>query len=215
MNLLDSSTSTLGWLLINLPMSAGLGSLYSSLAMATQVSVEARTECSDTERMKIKAMAAGLNPFFRALGQSLGIAVGQAVFSNEMSRRYRISQTSDLVTLIEVNRTNPPPELTAALVGSLRIVWWILCALAGTALFMSIFTSDVGFAATEGAKRKEPVQAVAMIDPPSAHGSTRIDGTTLNVPHNVDIEAQNSVPSRPAPITRKDLARRQGMLPRG
>jgi hypothetical protein len=193
MNLLEDSTSTLGWLLINLPMSAGLGSLYSSLAMATQASVESRTDCTDTERLKIKAMAAGLNPFFRALGQSLGIAVGQAIFSNEMAKRYHSGSTKDLISLIESNRTNPPRDLTVALVGSLRIVWWILCALAGTALFLSLFTSDVGFASSK--QVREAATATQRELDLEAHASTgtgRIDGTTLDVPQP---DVENEIPA--------------------
>jgi hypothetical protein len=81
MNVLDAHTSTFGWLIINLPMSLGIGALFTSLALATQASAEVRTSSvqfafSDEQKIKIKTVAAGLNPFFRALGQSLGIAIG-------------------------------------------------------------------------------------------------------------------------------------------
>jgi hypothetical protein len=80
MHVLDSTTSTFGWLVINLPMSAGLGALFTGLALATQASVEVRTSSISSlapeQRLRIKAMAAGLNPFFRALGGSIGIAIG-------------------------------------------------------------------------------------------------------------------------------------------
>jgi hypothetical protein len=63
MNVLDSNTTTFGWLILNLPMSAGIGSLFTSLSMATQASAEHRTAADDSfsleQKMKIRAIAAG------------------------------------------------------------------------------------------------------------------------------------------------------------
>jgi hypothetical protein len=179
LHLLDASTSVFGWIVLNVPSGIGLGILFASLAMSTQSSAEARADCSEEQRARIKAMAAGLNPFFRALGQACGIAVGQAAFSNEISKRLGPKVGRDASTLVEEVRnmrlSDPQRvKVTEAFVGSLRVVWWILVALTTFLLFMTLFTRDFGLKGAQNRENngKNDIEAVSTEENEKMHSDT-------------------------------------------
>jgi hypothetical protein len=150
LNLLSSSTKVFGWIVLNIPSGIGLGILFASLSLATQASAEHRADCSPEEKIKVKAFSAGLNPFFRALGQACGIAVGQATFSNQISKTLGPELGKDAVALVGQLRKmeiSDPQKMVIidAFVGSLRVVWWILVALTSLLAILTLFTRDFAF----------------------------------------------------------------------
>jgi hypothetical protein len=150
LNLLSSSTTVFGWVVLNIPSGIGLGILFTSLSLATQSSAEQRADCSVEEKVKVKAFSAGLNPFFRALGQACGIAVGQAAFSNQITKNLGPTMGRDAVALVSDLRKmagSDPQKIVIvdAFVGSLKVVWWILAALTSLLAVLTLFTRDFSF----------------------------------------------------------------------
>lgn len=162
--LLSTGTSVPAWVLVSVPFGIGLGILFASLALATQASAEHRADGPPEEKAKIKTMAASLNPFFRALGQAFGIVVGQAAFTNEMKKRISGVAARNAAELVGSARDLPVGDslLRARLVGSfvdsLKVVWWILFALAVFAGLLTLLTVDVeagGLAEGYGEQRND------------------------------------------------------------
>lgn len=154
LNVLGTDTTVWGWIILNIPSGIGIGILFASLALATQASAEARADLPYAERMKVKAVAAGLNPFFRALGQAFGIAICQAAFTNELNKRLGNSIASDAASFVEVIRGMPaddPQRITIvnAFVESLKIVWWILFSMSCLMVVLTFFTRDCGMKTVE------------------------------------------------------------------
>jgi hypothetical protein len=155
-----------GWIVLNIPSGIGMGILFASLSLATQASAEHRADCSDEQRLRVKAMAAGLNPFFRALGQAFGIAVGQAAFSNELTKKLGSDVGRDVAALVEKIKSLPQsnPEkahLIGAFVQSLRVIWWILIALTGLLVVLTIFTREFGLGPTDAVKSDKSSETIA------------------------------------------------------
>ena len=128
--------------------------LFASLALATQASAEARADLPSAERVRVKAVAAGLNPFFRALGQAFGIAICQAAFTNELSKRLGKDVANNAASHVEVIRTMPSDDpskvnLINAFVESLRVVWWILFGISVLMLVLTFFTRDCAMKSAE------------------------------------------------------------------
>jgi hypothetical protein len=143
--------------MLNIPSGIGMGMLFASLSLATQASAEHRADCSDEQRARVKAMAAGLNPFFRALGQAFGIAVGQSAFSNAILSRIGPEVGRDISGLVGIIKGLPESssartDLTLAFVESLRVVWWILVALTALLVILTFFTKEFGLGPIEVAK---------------------------------------------------------------
>ncbi|GAB7338135.1 hypothetical protein MBLNU457_4490t1 [Dothideomycetes sp. NU457] len=143
LQVLDTNTSIAGWIFLNLPSGIGLGILFSSIPIATMNAAE----CKGTmeEIIKIKTMAACLNPFFRALGQAVAIAVGQAIVSNEMKRRLHGQYTNSAAGLAPMVKHLPLEQqviVKEAFVGSTRVVWWLLFALGISAGLLTLLTLD-------------------------------------------------------------------------
>jgi len=147
LNILSADTTVWGWIILNMPSGAGIGMLFASLALATQASAEARADLPYADMVKVKAVAAALNPFFRALGQAFGIAICQAAFNNELNKRLGNDVAKNAASFVEVIRSMPAKDpdrarLINAFVESLRVVWWILFALSCLMLVMTLFTRD-------------------------------------------------------------------------
>lgn len=154
LNILSTDTTIWGWIILNIPSGVGIGILFASLALATQAAAEAREDLPYVERMKVKAVAAGLNPFFRALGQAFGIAICQAAFTNELNKRLGQDVANDAARFVEVIRSMPADSpqratLINAFVESLRVVWWILFALSSLMVVLTFFTRDCAMKTAE------------------------------------------------------------------
>jgi len=154
LNILSTETTVWGWIILNVPSGVGIGILFASLALSTQASAEFRADLPHMERMRVKAVAAALNPFFRAVGQAFGIAICQAAFSNELNKRLGSDIAGDAASFVEVIRQMPaddPDRATAvnAFVESLRVVWWILFAMSCLMIVLTLFTRDCGMKTEE------------------------------------------------------------------
>lgn len=154
LNVLNIDTTIWGWVVLNIPSGIGIGILFASLALATQAAAEAREDLPYAERMKVKAVAAGLNPFFRALGQAFGIAICQAAFTNELNKHLGQDVANDAASFVEVIRSMPADDplkatIINAFVESLRVVWWILFAMSCLMVALTFFTRDCGMKTAE------------------------------------------------------------------
>jgi len=143
LKLLDVNTSVAAWIFINVPSGLGLGVLFSTLAMATQTATEQRGDIEDIAALK--SMAAALNPFFRALGQSIGIVAGQAAFTNAMKAKLGQTAANEAAALAQLVKTFPTDQqivIKHAFVDSLGVVWWISVGLAASALVATLFAAN-------------------------------------------------------------------------
>jgi hypothetical protein len=146
LQLLGPETSIPAWFFINLPSGVGLGFLFASLPIAAQAA-------APPEHM---AIAAGLTPFFRNVGQALGIVLGNSVFQNVL--RNELQRASEQPFLrdhaVEIVNNSASVELLRAwfanpeygeqamrdYVVALRMIWWTLfaCACAGGVLSLGM-----------------------------------------------------------------------------
>ena len=187
--LLKPSTTIPQWIFINIPSGIGLGCLFSGLALATQAAAEISGTHSVAEVIKIKAMAASLNPFFRTLGQALGIVISQAAFTNQLRKELGAQAALDAPRLSQFIRTLPKGsaermKLVTAFDNSLRIVWWVLFALAAGMLVFTFCTKDVGL------RQKELPLSPRQL---SATGSVAESSNTSDAQGSVEMKPKQSV----------------------
>lgn len=135
----DSSIPT--WLFTELVSGIGLGILFPSLLYQ----IQAAAKPADV------AFAAAMFSFFRALGQGLGVAIGGAIFQNEMRRNLQdsphfASQAGDLardaaalVQIIGGASGEDQHVLKGAYTDSLRTIYVVMTAFAGVCLALSVF----------------------------------------------------------------------------
>ena len=144
MYLLGPNTSIPGWVFLNLIPGLGLGMLYNSQGYASQAAAEE----------KDSAHAATMYTFSRSFGQSIGVAVGGAIFQSRFEinlRSYpqlaaeatKLSQeASSLVEIVKSMQPSSPRRImiVAAYANSLKVVWATMTGLAFFALLTSLFT---------------------------------------------------------------------------
>lgn len=140
--LLDMTISTAAWIFVMLVSGLGLGILFPSLAFAVQGS----------STNKDLAFAVAMFSFFRAFGQSIGVAIGGVIFQNQMRQKLQkypefASQarqlSQDAAGLVQVIKRmadgTDKSNLKTAYADSLKIVWVVMCALAGAAMIASFW----------------------------------------------------------------------------
>jgi MFS family permease len=143
--ILKAHSSIASWVLLNVCQGIGNGMLIVTCTLAVQASAESRTSLDDKERVRIKSMAAALNPFFRALGNTVGVVVGAVTVSNELRKRVGKQQSSSILTIVETLRQTGVGEqttLSEAVVKSLNVLWLILNVIAAINLALCLFTKD-------------------------------------------------------------------------
>lgn len=154
--LLDANTTVVQWIFINAVSGLGMGALFASLSIATQAAT------AD----KHMAIASGLTPFFRAIGQGLGIVIGDAVFQNVFKQQLLAASSLDLrrnaavyardsASLPTIIRTMPAVEksqLLAAFDHSLHAIWWTLTGFALAAGLLSLIIRQISLDRKRGAK---------------------------------------------------------------
>lgn len=143
--LLEPHTSIPAWLFLNLVPGLGLGMLFSSLAYGTQAAAEE----------KDVAYAASMYTFSRSFGQSIGVAIGGAIFQNQFAIKLRAfpaleGQAGILVkeasALAQIIKTIDEPEramIIEAYADSLKVVWAVMAGLAFVGLVTSAFTEGL------------------------------------------------------------------------
>ena len=138
--LLDVNTTTIQWIFLNLVSGLGMGILFPSMAFSIQAAT----------RSKDLAFAIGMFSFFRAFGQALGVAIGGVIFQNQLKKKlltYPLlapvanSYSSDASGLVQIIKAmqhgSERTQLIQSYADSLKVVWVVMCALAGVALLSS------------------------------------------------------------------------------
>jgi len=144
--LLDVHTSTVAWIFLNLVSGLGTGMLFPSLAFAIQASA------SNADM----AFAVAMFSFFRAFGQSIGVAVGGTIFQNQFKIKLlkypslasnAAEYSRDASSLVEVIKHMAPgvdrTDLIQAYADSLKVVWLVMCGLAAVAMVASFLTEGL------------------------------------------------------------------------
>jgi Major Facilitator Superfamily len=145
--LLDVHTSIPAFIFLNLVSGLGTGILFPSMAFAIQASA---TNAD-------LAFAVAMFSFFRAFGQSVGVAVGGVIFQNTMQKKlmrfpdlvpFAVEYSRDASSLVQVINAMPSSnpmraEIVQSYADSLKIVWISMCGFAAVALFLSIFTKGI------------------------------------------------------------------------
>ena len=148
--LLKESTSTVSWIFLNLVPGIGLGTLFSAQGFAAQASV---TNAD-------LPFAGAMYSFFRAFGQTIGVAISGVIFQNTFQNKilktsyavYANEWSKDASAFVQIVKawanTGTEGEMKQVVIGayveSLRMVWIVMCALAGLAFVTSlIFTKEI------------------------------------------------------------------------
>ncbi|CAO1598150.1 hypothetical protein XANCAGTX0491_001922 [Xanthoria calcicola] len=144
--LLDVDTSTAAWIFINLVGGLGMGMLFPSMAFAIQAS----------QTNEDLAFAIAMFSFFRAFGQTLGVAVGGTVFQNQMKSKLLAypalaskageysKDASGLVQIIKSMQDDAMKQnLQHAYADSLKVVWATMCGLGTAGLILSLGTKGL------------------------------------------------------------------------
>ena len=162
------------WVIINLMSGIGIGLLFSALSLALQASVP----------QEHVAYAVGLLTFFRAFGQSIGVAVGGVIFQNRIeaelgrfpSLKAQASQFSnDAAALVQIIHRLPShleerKVLEHCYANAIRAVWIFLAVMSAIALFISFslkgYTLDQALRTAQGFKAPKPSQPSTLESKP-------------------------------------------------
>ncbi|RAL59143.1 hypothetical protein DID88_006699 [Monilinia fructigena] len=148
--LLKESTSTTSWIFITLIPGTGLGTLFSAQGFAAQASV------SNIDL----PFAGAMYSFFRAFGQTIGVAISGVIFQNTFQSKilktaYAVHAnewSKDASAFVQIVKAWPNAgaegEMKQVVIGayvhSLKMVWIVMCALAGLAFVNSLlFTKEI------------------------------------------------------------------------
>lgn len=162
--LLDANTSIPKWIFINLASGVGLGILYPSVALTVQAAVDPN----------YLSMAVTMAPFFRVLGQAVGVAIGGVVFQNRIKQLFANHPSlgksagefaNDASSLVEYIKALPKGSaerhvIESLYAKSLSIVWAALCGIAALGLLSSFFVKAYTMNQAFGSKQglKEPTE---------------------------------------------------------
>jgi hypothetical protein len=168
---LHQSTNIPSWIFLSLVSGTGLGMLYSAQGFAAQASA------SNADL----SFAGAMYSFFRAFGQTLGVAVSGAIFQNVLKKKILATaysmfadewsrDASSFVQVVkawsDIGEEGVMKEVVIrAYIESLRMVWCVMCVLAGAAFISTlVWTREIslereleteqGF--RHDAKRKRP-----------------------------------------------------------
>ncbi|KAK7545625.1 major facilitator superfamily domain-containing protein [Phyllosticta citricarpa] len=144
---MDVNTTVIQFVFLNIIPGAGTGILFPSMAMAVQAAA------SNADQ----AAAVTLFTFMRALGQTIGVAIGGVVFQNEMRSKLQsfggelAAQAGDLSrdasALVQVIKSMPDSaekyNLRLAYVFALRRVWIVMCAVGALAFVISFWVEGL------------------------------------------------------------------------
>ena len=145
--LLSPHTSIPGWLFLNLIPGTGLGMLFCSLSYGTQAAVE----------QKDVAFAASMYTFSRSAGQSLGVAIGGAIFQSQFALKLKTypslvqdasSLAKDASKLVQVINAMPRDSsergmIVQAYADSLKVIWAVMAGFAFVGFVTSCLTEPL------------------------------------------------------------------------
>jgi hypothetical protein len=140
--LMTPEISIPAFIFINLVSGLGLGLLFPSMAFSIQAAIE----------VKDIAFGVAFFSFFRAFGQAIGIAVGGVTFQNQVREKilaypliapFADQYSQDATALVGIINGMPDGEakdnLVHAYADAIRVIWIVMCALAGVAMIASFF----------------------------------------------------------------------------
>ena len=145
---LQQSTNMPSWVFLSLIAGTGLGMLFSAQGFAAQASA------SNADL----PFAGAMYSFFRAFGQTLGIALSGVIFQNSFKKKILATVYSsfadewsrDASSFVQVvkawsdigEEAVMKEVVIRAYVESLRMVWCVMCMLAGAAFIASLVWTD-------------------------------------------------------------------------
>ncbi len=140
--LLRVDTTTVSWVFLQLIGGIGTGILFPAMALAVQASATAKDQ----------AYAANMFSFFRAVGQTLGVAIGGVIFQNQMKKKMltfplladmATEYSKDAAGLVEIIKGMPVGETKEQIKESytyaLKYIWIVMLAFSALALIGSWF----------------------------------------------------------------------------
>jgi MFS family permease len=143
--LMDVHTTTVQWIFLNLVAGIGTGFLYPALQFSIQ------SACEDEDL----ASAVSMYSFFRAVGQTLGVAVGGVILQNQLAIKISgypqlahlaSAYSQDATALAQMLRGMPDSQdrqdLIQAYADALKVVWIVMCGLAGAGFLVSLLIKD-------------------------------------------------------------------------
>jgi hypothetical protein len=147
---LKQSTNTPSWILLSLVSGTGMGMIFSAQGFAAYASA------SNADL----PFAGALYSFFRAFGQTLGVAISGVIFQNIFKKKIRQTAyaanatewSRDASSFVQVVKSWSQEgqegimreTVVTAYVDSLRVVWLVMCVIAGVAFTISvIFTKEI------------------------------------------------------------------------
>ena len=165
--LLKVDTTTVAWVFLQLVGGIGTGILFPAMALAVQASATAKDQ----------AYAANMFSFFRAFGQTLGVAIGGVVFQNRMESKmltYPLladmasEYSKDAAGLVEIIRTMPAGDIKEQLKESytdaLKYIWIVMLVFSAIALigswFIKAYDMNGALETEHGFKHEEQVSDV-------------------------------------------------------
>ncbi|KAK6344194.1 hypothetical protein TWF696_007835 [Orbilia brochopaga] len=176
--LLDVNTSTVSWIFINLVSGVGTGMLFPAMGLG----IQAAAPLGDT------GYAVAMFSFFRAFGQTFGVAVGGMAFQNFLKSKLSgfpelagvaDEYAKDAAALVEVIKAMPfgqPDQMREHLVwcyaAALKNVWLVFLGFAIIGGIFALFTEDLSLDrehdTDQGFKRKEKAVDAESKTPPIA-----------------------------------------------
>jgi hypothetical protein len=141
--LLETHSTTVEWIFINLIGGVGTGMLFPAMAITVQAAANSQDQ----------AYAANIFTFLRAFGQTIGVAIGGVIFQNRMKKKmltYPLlvdiadEYSKNAASLVEVIKTLPEGNMKSQLKESyadaLKYIWIVMTILACAAFVSSAFT---------------------------------------------------------------------------
>jgi MFS family permease len=140
--ILKPNTSAVSWIFLNLVGGLGTGMLFPAMTLAVQASATAKDQ----------AYAANMFSFFRAFGQTLGVAIGGVIFQNQMKRKMlsfplladlAAEYSRDAAGLVQIIKEMPAggkkEQLRESYTDALKYIWIVMLVFSAVALLGSWF----------------------------------------------------------------------------
>ncbi|KAF2831146.1 MFS general substrate transporter [Ophiobolus disseminans] len=143
--MLKPDTSTVAWIFLNLVGGVGTGMLFPAMALAVQASAA----------VKDQAYAANMFSFFRAFGQTLGVAIGGVIFQNQMRNKMLTfplladlagEYSKDAAGLVQIIKEMPASDMKEQLresyTDALRYIWIVMTVFSAISLIVTLFIDE-------------------------------------------------------------------------
>jgi hypothetical protein len=170
--ILKPNTSAVSWIFLNLVGGLGTGMLFPAMALAVQASATAQDQ----------AYAANMFSFFRAFGQTLGVAIGGVIFQNQMKKKmltYPLladlagEYSRDAAGLVQIIKDMPAGEMKEQLresyTDALKYIWIVMLAFSAVAFigswFIKAYDMDGAMNTERGFVEKDKVADVEKEQP--------------------------------------------------